>query len=94
MSSRPEGIFWFSIFRFRTVGCDRSIDFICTAVCLGWPALLTGEKQAYKYLGASIEKFPSGEEMCALMEASGFSDAQAQPLSGGIVTIYCARKPQ
>ncbi len=56
--------------------------------------LVTGEKQAYNYLGASIERFPSGEAMCALMEASALSDAQAQPLSGGIVTIYCARKPQ
>ena len=63
--------------------------------CLPWLAgLVTGEKQAYNYLGASIERFPSGEAMCALMEASAFSDAQAQPLSGGIVTIYCARKPQ
>jgi demethylmenaquinone methyltransferase/2-methoxy-6-polyprenyl-1,4-benzoquinol methylase len=61
--------------------------------CLPWLAgLLTGEKQAYNYLGASIEKFPSGSEMCALMEASGFSDAQEQPLSGGIVTIYRASK--
>ena len=58
---------------------------------LPWFAgIVTSEKQAYNYLGASIEKFPSGEEMCALMEASGFSGLQAQPLSGGIVTIYCA----
>jgi demethylmenaquinone methyltransferase/2-methoxy-6-polyprenyl-1,4-benzoquinol methylase len=63
--------------------------------CLPWLAgLVTGEKQAYDYLGASIEKFPSGGAMCALMEARAFSDAQAQPLSGGIVTIYSARKPQ
>ena len=62
--------------------------------CLPWLArLVTGEKQAYKYLGASIEKFPSGEAMCALMESSGLGAAQAQPLSGGIVTIYCASKP-
>ena len=59
--------------------------------CLPWFAgIVTGEKQAYDYLGASIEEFPSGQEMCALIEASGFRDAQAQPLSGGIVTIYCA----
>ena len=47
-----------------------------------------GQKAAYDYLGATIEKFPSGEEMCRLMETSGFRNAQAQPLSGGIVTIY------
>jgi demethylmenaquinone methyltransferase/2-methoxy-6-polyprenyl-1,4-benzoquinol methylase len=54
--------------------------------------IVTGEKEAYAYLGASIEKFPSGEEMCALLRTNGFRDTTAQPLSGGIVTIYCARK--
>ena len=57
--------------------------------CLPWLAgIITGQKAAYDYLGATIEKFPSGEEMCRLMEANGFRNAQAQPLSGGIVTIY------
>ena len=56
--------------------------------------LVTGEKGAYEYLGASIEKFPSGATMCALLEGSGFRDATAEPLSGGIVTIYSAtRRP-
>jgi demethylmenaquinone methyltransferase/2-methoxy-6-polyprenyl-1,4-benzoquinol methylase len=54
--------------------------------------VVTGERDAYKYLGASIEKFPSGAAMCELLEQSGFSAATAQPLSGGIVTIYCASK--
>lgn len=53
---------------------------------------VTGEKGAYRYLGDSIEKFPSGDEMRALIETSGFSRAQAEPLSGGIVTIYRAEK--
>jgi demethylmenaquinone methyltransferase/2-methoxy-6-polyprenyl-1,4-benzoquinol methylase len=57
--------------------------------CLPWLAgIITGQKAAYDYLGATIEKFPSGEEMCRLMEANGFRNTQAQPLSGGIVTIY------
>jgi demethylmenaquinone methyltransferase / 2-methoxy-6-polyprenyl-1,4-benzoquinol methylase len=57
--------------------------------CLPWLAgIITGQKAAYDYLGASIEKFPSGQEMCGLMEVSGFRNAEAQPLSCGIVTIY------
>ena len=61
--------------------------------CLPWLAgLITGQKAAYDYLGATIEKFPSGQEMCRLIEANGFRNAQAQPLSGGIVTIYEAQK--
>jgi demethylmenaquinone methyltransferase/2-methoxy-6-polyprenyl-1,4-benzoquinol methylase len=61
--------------------------------CLPWLArAITGQKAAYDYLGASIEKFPSGQEMCALLGASGFQNTQAQPLSRGIVTIYCGRR--
>jgi demethylmenaquinone methyltransferase/2-methoxy-6-polyprenyl-1,4-benzoquinol methylase len=60
---------------------------------LPWLAdLITGQKAAYDYLGDSIEKFPSGLDMCALIEANGFRDAQSQPLSGGIVTIYTASR--
>jgi demethylmenaquinone methyltransferase/2-methoxy-6-polyprenyl-1,4-benzoquinol methylase len=60
---------------------------------LPWLAgIVTGEKQAYDYLGASIEKFPSGAAMCELIENSGFREATAEPLSGGIVTVYCAGK--
>ena len=61
--------------------------------CLPWLAgIITGQKAAYDYLGDSIEKFPSGQEMCALMEASGFHNAEAQPLSRGVVTIYTAQR--
>jgi len=55
-------------------------------------SLLTGKKSAYDYLGASIEQFPGGEEMLRLIEANGFADARAEPLTGGIVTIYAATK--
>jgi len=55
-------------------------------------ALVTGEKQAYDYLGGSIENFPSGEVMIRLIEESGFARAAALPLTGGIATIYTAEK--
>jgi demethylmenaquinone methyltransferase/2-methoxy-6-polyprenyl-1,4-benzoquinol methylase len=55
-------------------------------------AFVTGDQSAYEYLGESIESFPSGGEMCALVNASGFVDAAWMPLSGGIVSIYTARK--
>ena len=54
--------------------------------------VVTGERDAYQYLGTSIEKFPSGNAMCDLLERSGLRTVTAQPLSGGIVTIYCARR--
>ncbi|MGI8438102.1 MAG: ubiquinone/menaquinone biosynthesis methyltransferase [Chthoniobacterales bacterium] len=53
-------------------------------------AVVTGKKDAYDYLGASIEKFPSGEVMTSLIEANGFHHAQATPLTFGVATIYTA----
>lgn len=53
-------------------------------------AMITRQKKAYQYLGASIENFPGGAAMCDLIEANGFYHAIAEPLTGGIVTIYTA----
>jgi demethylmenaquinone methyltransferase/2-methoxy-6-polyprenyl-1,4-benzoquinol methylase len=55
-------------------------------------SLVTGQKAAYDYLGGSIEKFPSGDEMIRLIEENGFALASAHPLTGGIATIYTAQK--
>ena len=55
-------------------------------------SFLTRKKTAYDYLGDSIEQFPGGEELVRLIEANGFCDASAEPLTGGIVTIYTATK--
>jgi demethylmenaquinone methyltransferase / 2-methoxy-6-polyprenyl-1,4-benzoquinol methylase len=55
----------------------------------GW---LTGEPAAYQYLGDSIESFPRGTAMTALVEEAGFLKAIARPLSGGIVTAYLAER--
>ncbi len=55
-------------------------------------SFITQVKVAYDYLGHSIEQFPNGDAMCRLIESVGFSDAKAEPLTAGIVTIYTARK--
>jgi len=55
-------------------------------------SLVTGQKAAYDYLGGSIEKFPCGGEMVELIEKNGFATASAEPLTGGIATIYTAEK--
>lgn len=51
----------------------------------GW---LTGQKDAYEYLGGSIEAFPSGSAMTALLESCGFEKTSASPVTLGVVTIY------
>ena len=56
-------------------------------------ALLSGEKGAYEYLAESIERFPRGETMRALLTDSGFVSATAAELTGGIVSLYTAVAP-
>ncbi len=53
---------------------------------------LTGNREAYAYLGESIERFPAGQEMIDLIEANGFSGARCFSLMGGISSIYFAEK--
>lgn len=52
----------------------------------------TRRKEAYEYLGGSIETFPSGRKMNALLEDCGFSCEPPKPLTLGVVSIYQARK--
>ena len=56
----------------------------------GW---VTGQKDAYEYLGGSIEAFPSGSDMTRLMETCGFTDTDATPLTFGVVSIYQGSRP-
>jgi demethylmenaquinone methyltransferase / 2-methoxy-6-polyprenyl-1,4-benzoquinol methylase len=55
-------------------------------------AAITGNKEAYEYLGSSIESFPRGREMQQLVERSGFSNFKARPLCAGVAHIYTAEK--
>ncbi len=55
----------------------------------GW---LTGNRDAYVYLGDSIERFPAGEAMCRLIGSSGFTGATSLPLLGGISSVYAATR--
>eukprot|EP00903_Cladosiphon_okamuranus_P003991 g3989.t1 len=54
--------------------------------------LLTGEKDAYEYLGDSIEQFPAGENMVELLDRTGLKQGTADPLTFGVVTVYEAVK--
>jgi demethylmenaquinone methyltransferase / 2-methoxy-6-polyprenyl-1,4-benzoquinol methylase len=55
--------------------------------------LLTGEKSAYAYLGGSIETFPTGEAMQALVRENGFATCAWQPLTLGVAALYEATTP-
>lgn len=55
----------------------------------GW---LTRQQDAYEYLGGSIEAFPAGKDMLTLLESCGFTDADATPLTFGVVSLYTGRR--
>jgi len=55
----------------------------------GW---ITGQREAYEYLCGSIERFPSGRDMEALITTNGFLSATGRPLTFGIASLYeCVR---
>jgi demethylmenaquinone methyltransferase / 2-methoxy-6-polyprenyl-1,4-benzoquinol methylase len=55
--------------------------------------LVSGHGRAYAYLPDSVDTFPQGTAFAALLEAAGFVDAAATPLSLGICSVYQGRKP-
>lgn len=52
----------------------------------------TQRREAYKYLGGSIELFPSGLAMNAMLQACGLVCESPQTLTFGIVRIYNGKK--
>lgn len=54
--------------------------------------VISGDRQAYRYLNQTVETFPYGEAFLALMRAAGFKNAAAYPLTWGIATLYAGDK--
>lgn len=54
--------------------------------------LATGNRDAYEYLGDSIEQFPARPVFAAQLREAGFAQVRAVALTGGIVAIHEARK--
>ena len=54
--------------------------------------LVSKDKNAYRYLISTIEAFPQGEEMQAILKRCGFREASFQRLTFGICTLYMAIK--
>ena len=50
--------------------------------------LVSRDWSAYRYLNTTIEAFPYGEAFAAKMRAAGFEQAEANPVTFGIATIY------
>ncbi len=54
--------------------------------------MLSGNFDAYRYLPASVSRFPYGESFANLLTEAGFGKVTFEPLTGGIATLYLAEK--
>ncbi|MEK9628422.1 MAG: bifunctional demethylmenaquinone methyltransferase/2-methoxy-6-polyprenyl-1,4-benzoquinol methylase UbiE [Nitrospinota bacterium] len=54
--------------------------------------IISGHKNAYSYLPASVANFPQGEAFKNMLEDSGFNEVTSRPLTLGIVSLYTGRK--
>jgi demethylmenaquinone methyltransferase/2-methoxy-6-polyprenyl-1,4-benzoquinol methylase len=55
-------------------------------------ALLSGSREAYRYLPESIRLFPSAGELRGMIESCGFGDADFKLLTCGIAALHTGRK--
>ena len=55
--------------------------------------LISGNASAYRYLNRSVESFPDGARFSRLLADAGFERTRCLPLTFGIASIHCARKP-
>jgi ubiquinone/menaquinone biosynthesis methyltransferase len=90
----------------RPGGCLAALDFdrpaspIVRAVylayltvvgaALGW--VLHRDPDTYRYIPASIRRYPGAAGVVGLMEAAGFTDVRHVPVFGGLMAIHLARR--
>ena len=50
--------------------------------------IISGNAASYRYLPASVERFPSPGQMCAKMNAAGFEETRWQPYLFGVAGLW------
>ena len=70
----------------------RLCRFYFHRVLPGIGGLISGERQAYGYLPASVSRYPEPETVAELMRQAGFSDVQCERWMGGLVTLHIAQR--
>lgn len=57
---------------------------------LGW--ILHGRSETYRYIPASIRRYPGARGVARMMRDAGFSDVRHVPVLGGLMAIHLFRK--
>jgi demethylmenaquinone methyltransferase/2-methoxy-6-polyprenyl-1,4-benzoquinol methylase len=89
---RPEGRF--VILEFSVPGglLGRLYRFYFTRVLPVLGGLVSGSREAYAYLPASVERFDSPEALGERLRRAGFAKVTQAPLTGGIAHLHTAAK--
>ena len=53
--------------------------------------MISGNRDAYRYLPESVRKFPTASELADAMRATGFAQTSYEFLTGGIVALHLGR---
>ena len=54
--------------------------------------LVSGNKEAYKYLPASVQAFPAPEKFCGIIKEAGFRNVRFRTLTLGLCRMFIAEK--
>lgn len=57
---------------------------------LGW--VLHGDPDTYRYIPASIRRYPGARGVAAVLRAAGLREVEVHPLLGGLMTIHVGRR--
>jgi demethylmenaquinone methyltransferase/2-methoxy-6-polyprenyl-1,4-benzoquinol methylase len=56
--------------------------------------VFSGDREAYQYLPASVGAFADAEGMCRILAGLGLTAVVAEPLTGGVCTLYQGVRPR
>ncbi|MEP7234649.1 MAG: bifunctional demethylmenaquinone methyltransferase/2-methoxy-6-polyprenyl-1,4-benzoquinol methylase UbiE [Ignavibacteriota bacterium] len=90
---KPGGIFVnLELSKPRSTPMEQFYGFYSKRILPIFGNLISGNSEAYTYLPDSISRFPEREEIMKKLQIVGFSSAEWQDLTAGIVTMHVGRK--
>jgi len=76
----------------RSKVIDRIFKFYMWWVMRPVGGAVSADREAYKYLAETIQRFPSTDKLISKFEAAGFAKVDVKPLSFGIATRFLLKK--
>jgi len=73
-------------------GFRKLYDLYMRRICPWIVRMLSGHREAYRYLNESVRAFPEGEGFVAILDKCGYAEIRLKTLSWGICTVYCGAK--